>query len=79
MYDCAGNLQSFDEIVTAPRSVGSHDPNKKTSEVEVRTLIATAQEAPSWANVQATRHYAVIVGCQTCGIKAVGKSAWRNL
>jgi len=57
---CAKDASSFDEVVAARRSVRSYDPNKKISENEVRTLIATAQEAPSWANVQATRYYAVM-------------------
>ena len=30
---------------------------KTISEAEVRTLIATAQEAPSWANTQTSRYY----------------------
>ena len=57
---CAGNTSSFDEIVANRRSVRSYDTSKKISEEQVRTLIATTQEAPSWANVQATRYYAVM-------------------
>ena len=59
---CAGNnnTASFDEIVANRRSVRSYDSSKKISEEQVRTLIATTQEAPSWANVQATRYYAVM-------------------
>ena len=57
---CAGNTTSFDEIVANRRSVRSYDSSKKISEEQVRTLIATTQEAPSWANVQATRYYAVM-------------------
>ncbi len=59
LVSCSKNASSFDDVVAARRSVRSYDPNKKISENEVRTLIATAQEAPSWANVQATRYYAV--------------------
>ncbi len=57
---CAGNTASFDEIVANRRSVRSYDSSKKISEEQVRTLIATTQEAPSWANAQATRYYAVM-------------------
>lgn len=59
---CAGNSNtaSFDEIVANRRSVRSYDSTKKISEEQVRTLIATTQEAPSWANVQATRYYVVM-------------------
>ncbi|MDO4186575.1 MAG: nitroreductase family protein [Bacteroidales bacterium] len=60
LASCSKNASSFDDLVAARRSVRSYDPNKKISENEVRTLIATAQEAPSWANVQATRYYAVM-------------------
>ena len=57
---CVNNASSFDDVVAARRSVRSYDPNKRISEDQVRTLIATVQEAPSWANVQATRFYAVM-------------------
>lgn len=48
---------SFDEVVASRRSIRSYDATKTISEAEVRTLIATAQEAPSWANTQASRYY----------------------
>lgn len=51
---------SFDDIVANRRSVRSYDKSKKISEEQIRTLIATSQEAPSWANVQATRYYVVM-------------------
>jgi len=57
---CAGNPVTFDEIVASRRSVRSYDSSKKISEEQIRTLIATTQEAPSWANAQATRYYAVM-------------------
>jgi len=60
LCSCGGHQQSFDEVVAARRSVRSYDSAKKISEADVRTLIATAQEAPSWANVQATRYYVVM-------------------
>ena len=60
LIGCAGNTASFDEIVANRRSVRSYDSSRKISEEQIRTLIATTQEAPSWANVQATRYYVVM-------------------
>ena len=60
LIGCAGNTVSFDEIVANRRSVRSYDSSRKISEEQIRTLIATTQEAPSWANVQATRYYVVM-------------------
>ena len=51
---------SFDEVLTSRRSVRSYDPTKKISEAEVRTLLAAAQEAPSWANQEPTKYYVAI-------------------
>lgn len=51
---------AFDQLVSQRRSVRSYDATKKVTEDEVRTIIATAQEAPSWANVQSTHYYAVM-------------------
>ena len=36
------------------------DTTKKISETEVRTLMETVQEAPSWANQQPTKYYVAI-------------------
>ena len=60
LIGCAGNTASFDEIVANRRSVRSYDSSRKINEEQIRTLIATTQEAPSWANVQATRYYVVM-------------------
>ena len=60
LIGCAGNTASFDEIVANRRSVRSYDSSRQISEEQIRTLIATTQEAPSWANVQATRYYVVM-------------------
>ena len=60
LIGCAGNTVSFDEIVANRRSVRSYDSSRKINEEQIRTLIATTQEAPSWANVQATRYYVVM-------------------
>ena len=58
---CTGNTRhtsvSFDDVVASRRSVRSFDASKSISEAEVRTLIATAQEAPSWTNSQPSRYY----------------------
>jgi len=51
---------SFDQLVSERRSVRNFDPSKIISEDQVRTLLATTQEAPSWANVQSTRYHVVM-------------------
>lgn len=48
---------SFDEVLTTRRSVRSYDASKSITEAEVRTLLAAAQEAPSWANMEPTKYY----------------------
>ncbi|MBP5366224.1 MAG: nitroreductase family protein [Bacteroidales bacterium] len=48
---------SFDEVIASRRSVRSYDATKTISEAEVRELIASAQEAPSWANQLPTKYY----------------------
>lgn len=60
LTSCHNGGTSFDEVVANRRSVRSYDKSKKISEEQIRTLIATTQEAPSWANVQATRYYVVM-------------------
>lgn len=51
---------SFEEVVTTRRSIRSYDATKTISEAEVRQLITTTQEAPSWANGQPTKYYVAI-------------------
>ena len=51
---------SFDEVLTSRRSVRNYDASKKITETEVRDLIKSAQEAPSWANQQPTKYYVAI-------------------
>lgn len=51
---------SFDDVIASRRSIRSFDATKTISEAEVRTLIATAQEAPSWANTQTSRYYVAL-------------------
>ena len=53
----ASNQPSFDEVFTSRRSVRSYDATKSISEAEVRELIKSSQEAPSWANQQPTKYY----------------------
>ena len=38
---------SFDDVVATRRSIRKFEAGKTISEAEIRTLIATAQEAPS--------------------------------
>lgn len=51
---------SFDDVITSRRSIRSYDPSKTISEEEVRTLLESTQEAPSWANQQPTKYYVAI-------------------
>jgi len=51
---------SFDQLVAQRRSIRAYDGSKTISREQVATLVATAQEAPSWANSQSTRYYAVM-------------------
>lgn len=51
---------SFDEVIASRRSVRNYDTSKKITEAEVRELLKTVQEAPSWANQQPTRYYVAI-------------------
>lgn len=47
----------FEEVVTTRRSIRHYDATKTISEAEVRQLLTTTQEAPSWANGQPTKYY----------------------
>ena len=51
---------SFDEVLTTRRSIRSYDATKKITEAEVRELLLTTQEAPSWANQQPSKYYVAI-------------------
>ena len=51
---------SFDEVLNSRRSIRSYDATKKISEAEVRTLLKSVQDAPSWANMQPTKYYVAI-------------------
>lgn len=51
------NDVSFDDVIKTRRSVRSYDATKTIGEAEVRELLTSAQEAPSWANQQPTKYY----------------------
>ena len=51
---------TFDDVVATRRSIRKFEAGKTISEAEIRTLIATAQEAPSWANTQTSRYYVAL-------------------
>ena len=53
-------ITSFDEVLTTRRSIRNYDATKKISEAEVRELMESVQEAPSWANLQPTHYYVAI-------------------
>ncbi|MBE6266461.1 MAG: nitroreductase [Prevotella ruminicola] len=58
--EVSNDVVSFDEVLTSRRSVRSYDASKKISEAEVRELLTSTQEAPSWANQQPTKYYVAI-------------------
>lgn len=47
----------FDDVLATRRSVRSYDATKSISEAEVRELLLSTQQAPSWANSQPSRYY----------------------
>lgn len=51
---------TFSEVMKTRRSVRNYDASKTISQEDVRTLLADAQEAPSWANQQPSRYYVAI-------------------
>lgn len=77
--DVSNKTQSFNEIVASRRSIRQYDPEKKISEAEIRTLIETAIEAPSWANVQPVRYYVAITPEKVQQVRELlGNSNMRN-
>ena len=82
---CGGNpgsqasAQSFDDIVASRRSVRNYEAGTTISEEEVRALIATTQEAPTWANTQTTRYYVAMSEDKVAAVKElVGAGNARN-
>ena len=60
---CTGSgsaAPAFNDVITTRRSSRSYDATKTISEAEVRTLLTTTQEAPSWANMQPSKYYVAI-------------------
>ena len=53
---------SFDEVIITRRSVRAYDASKSISEAEVRELLISTQEAPSWANQQPSKYYVAMPG-----------------
>ena len=56
----SASTPSFNQVLTTRRSVRNYDATKKISEAEVRTLLKSVQDAPSWANMQSTKYYVAI-------------------
>ena len=70
---------SFDEIVASRRSVRDYQAGTTITEAEVRALIATAQEAPTWANTQTTRYYVAMSPDKVAAVKEhIGQGNARN-
>ncbi|MBR5431961.1 MAG: nitroreductase family protein [Bacteroidales bacterium] len=75
----AASVQSFDEIVAARRSIRDYKEGTTISTAQVRDLIATAMEAPSWANSQTTRYYVAMDPDKVAAVKElVGAGNARN-
>lgn len=51
---------SFAEVLKTRRSVRSYDSSKKVTEQEVKELLTSVQQAPSWANQQPSKYYVAI-------------------
>lgn len=79
LLSSCGSGSSFDQLVASRRSVRSYDATKTITEDEVRTLMATAQEAPSWANVQGTRYYVVMSEEKREALKPIMGQNARNI
>ena len=82
---CGGNknadvsAQSFDDIVASRRSVRDYEAGTTITEAQVRTLIATAMEAPTWANTQTTRYYVAMSEEKVAAVKEyIGQGNARN-
>ncbi len=53
---------SFEEVIATRHCVRDYDAARKISEEEVRALVKTALEAPSWRNYEESRYYVVLSG-----------------
>lgn len=75
----AASVQSFDEIVAARRSIRDYKEGTTITTAQVRDLIATAMEAPSWANSQTTHYYVAMDPDKVAAVKElVGAGNARN-
>jgi nitroreductase len=74
----AAAASSFDEIVASRRSVRDYAAGTTITEAEVRALIATAMEAPSWANTQTTRYYVAMSEEKVAAVKGLIGGNSRN-
>ena len=75
----AVTTQSFDEIVATKRSVRDYKEGTTITTAQVRDLIATAIEAPSWANSQTTRYYVAMDPDKVAAVKElIGAGNARN-
>jgi len=63
------SAQSFDSIVASRRSVRDYEAGTSISEAQVRTLIETSMEAPTWANTQTTRYYVALSEDKVAAVK----------
>ena len=71
--------QSFDDIVASRRSVRNYEAGTSISEEQVRSLIATTMEAPTWANTQTTRYYVAMSEEKVAAVKElIGQGNARN-
>lgn len=71
---------TFQEVVTTRRSIRNYDATKTISEAEVRQLLTTTQEAPSWANGQPTKYYVAMTPEKVNAVKElIGDFNKRNV
>ena len=77
--DAVTSTQSFDDIVASRRSVRDYEAGTSITEAQVRTLIATSMEAPTWANTQTTRYYVAMSEDKVAAVKElIGQGNARN-
>ncbi len=70
---------SFDDVLTTRRSIRSYDATKKISEDEVRELMISVQEAPSWANQQPSKYYVAMSPDKLAAVKELIGGNKRNV
>lgn len=51
---------TFDEVISARRSVRAYDPARKVGQSAIEEMIRAAQEAPSWKNQQTSRYHVAV-------------------